>query len=152
MFYQKCFRSEFPTSGGTERADARSCVLTLCEGMRIEIRGHVVVILCILLAGCCRTGVNQEENTRLVGSSVTYSKRPLPPDAQAELDQLNSKCESSAVWCSEFEMLERPETRPPDYALSGECSAFAQVCKQRLAAMGVKVRWNSETKRYEVAE
>ena len=117
-----------------------------------ETAVRLLVILCSLLAGCGRTAVNQGEETRQALPTVAHSNRPLAPEAQAELDQLNFKCQHSAAWRGEFDMLERPETRPPNYAVSGECSAFARVCKQRLAALGVKVRWDSETKRYEVAE
>ena len=71
----------------------------------------------------------------------------LTPDAQAELDSLNYKCINSAAWRAEYEFLENPND--PNRLVSGECRAFVSLRKARLAAYGVKVKWNSEKGIYE---
>jgi len=83
---------------------------------------------------------------------IGKADKALSPEAKAELDQLNFKCANSTAWSEEFDRLERPETRPPNYLVSGECRAFANDCKKRLAALGIKVKWNSEKKLYEAQE
>ena len=100
--------------------------------------------------GCAVPDSKQGQQAGPPVVAAQHEKKQLLPEAQAELDQLNFKCENSAVWRAQFDMLERPETIPPNFIVSGECRAFADDCKERLAALGVKVRWNAKTKRYEV--
>lgn len=75
---------------------------------------------------------------------------PLSKEAQTVLNGLNLKAADSA-WQSAIEMIERPETRPPNTVDSGEVTAFLSGSKKRLADLGVRVAWNTASKRYEVA-
>jgi len=81
--------------------------------------------------------------TRISPASLVLSK-----EAQAVLDGLNLKAADPA-WQREFDMIERPETRPPNRKISGEVTAFLSSSKQCLAKLGVRVRWNANTKLYE---
>ena len=75
--------------------------------------------------------------------------QPVSHAAQVVLDDLSLKC-SSPAWSSEFDLIERPKARPTNYIVSGEVSAYLADAKKRLAEFGVSVKWNHETKRYEV--
>jgi hypothetical protein len=82
--------------------------------------------------------------------SAAWSPGSSAAPAQAVLDELNYKAENSAAWRSEFDRLERPEVRPSNYVVSGECAAFVRNGKERLATLGFNVRWNDRTSRYEL--
>ncbi|NQU19976.1 MAG: hypothetical protein HQ567_01740 [Candidatus Nealsonbacteria bacterium] len=77
------------------------------------------------------------------------ASEPLAPEAQSVLDRLNGAC-ASKPWREEIDWIERPETRPENLDISGEVSAFVSDCKQRLAKLGVALKWNAEKKVYEV--
>lgn len=66
------------------------------------------------------------------------------------LDELNRKAADPA-WQSAIDMIERPEIRPANQVDSGEVTTFLSDSKQRLAKLGVRVRWNATSKRYEAA-
>lgn len=70
-------------------------------------------------------------------------------DAKAELDKLNLLC-SDPSWRSALELIERPELRPANYADMGEATSMLEMRKGRLAALGIKVKWNSDKKIYDV--
>lgn len=89
-------------------------------------------------------------------ASLIFPKTRLPTagpllsqEAQAILDGLNLKAADPA-WRSEFDRIERPETRPPNQVNSGEATAFLSDSKRRLKNWGVRVAWNATSKRYEV--
>ena len=94
------------------------------------------VVACLFAIGCTQ-------------NSLTRSPQPLQPEAQAILDRLN-KQSSDEPWRSEVDMIERPETRPENYVTSGEVNGFVSDSKERLAKHGVRVKWNIQTKHYEV--
>ena len=103
-----------------------------------------LVLLCLVLCGCsARTSVQP------VTTVSEVAHQPVSSTAQAVLDDLSLKC-SSPAWSSEFDLIERPEARPTYYKVSGEASAYLADSKKRLAALGVKVKWNHEKMRYEV--
>jgi predicted transglutaminase-like cysteine proteinase len=106
-----------------------------------------LLILCWGITGCVK-----QHPVQPAVVAPQHSAKALSPEAQAELDRLNFQCANSTVWSSEFDRLERPWTQPPNYKVSGECRAFANDCKKRLAALGVKVKWNSDKKCYESQE
>lgn len=107
-------------------------------------RYAITLALCAIITGCAdKTAPPRPEPI------LAATLKPLPPEAQSALDRLNGAC-ASDPWRSEVDMIERPETRPENRAISGEVSAFVSDCKERLAKHGVQVRWNAEKKLYEV--
>jgi hypothetical protein len=94
------------------------------------------VVACLIAVGCAQ-------------NPPARSPQELQPDAQAILDRLNKQC-SDEPWRSEVDMIERPETRPENYATSGEVNGFVSDSKERLAKHGVRVKWNVQAKQYEV--
>lgn len=90
-----------------------------------------------------------ESSARAPEPEQTASREPLSPEAQSAFDRLNAQC-ASEPWQREIDMIERPETRPENYNISGEATAFVAECKERLAKQGVHVKWNPSKKLYEV--
>ena len=103
-----------------------------------------LLIAFTIVAGCAKSpSPSAPEPVR------TVTAKSLPQEAQSALDRLNGAC-ASDPWREEIDLIERPETRPENRAISGEVSAFVSDCKERLAKQGVQVKWNSEKKLYEV--
>jgi hypothetical protein len=96
----------------------------------------ILFVACLALIGCSQK------------PSVSFAE-PLQPDAQAVLNRLNTQC-AKDPWRSDVDMIERPETRPANYKTSGEVNGFVSSSKESLAKHGVRVKWNSEKKQYEV--
>lgn len=104
----------------------------------------------ILLAICmAMTGCMEESSVPAPEQEQTASKGSLSTEAQSALDRLNASC-ADEFWKSEIDMIERPETRPKDYIISGEVNGFVLECKECLAKLGVHVKWNPSKQLYEV--
>jgi hypothetical protein len=88
------------------------------------------------------------QGTNTIVASDWSKPTALSQEAQAVLDGLNQKAGDPA-WQSAIDMIERPETRPPNLKDSGEVTAFLSVKKQDLAKLGVRIRWNAKAKCYE---
>lgn len=107
-------------------------------------RYAVILALCAIITGCADKPAPPRPEPM-----QTATLKPLPQEAQSALERLNGACTSDA-WRSEIDMIERPETRPENYDISGEVSSFVSDCKERLVKHGVQVKWNAEKKLYEV--
>ena len=100
--------------------------------------------MCAIITGCAE----KPAPSRPEAAQAAIPK-PLPQEAQSELNRLNGPCASDS-WRNEIDMIERPETRPENRVISGEVSAFVSDCKERLAKLGVRVKWDPTKKVYEI--
>ena len=111
--------------------------------MKLILIAFTVLVVLTAIGGC-----KKEPASRVTTSAEPATRKPFPPEVQSLLDRLNAQCASDA-WRSEIDMIERPETHPKDYIISGEVTGFIEDCKESLAARGVQVKWNHVKKVYE---
>lgn len=114
--------------------------------LAITIATLSLAIPCFILSGC-----KPENSISRTSDAPEGAHKPLTAEAQAEFDGLNLQC-SDVVWRQEIDMIERPETRPPNRKVSGEVSSWLADRKGRLAALGVEVKWDSERQIYELGD
>lgn len=104
----------------------------------------IVLAIFTVMIGCM-----EESSIPAPEHEQTASGESLSPEAQSLLDRLNDSCADES-WRREIDMIERPETRPWDYIISGEVNGFVSECKESLAKLGVHVKWNHSKQLYEM--
>lgn len=102
----------------------------------------IVIVLGLVSLGC---GTPKHPEPTIHSSA----REPLSSEAQRFWDRLVEQC-ASPIWAKQFDMIERPETLPPNFVISGEVLGFLLLAKDRLAESGVLVKWNHEKLLYEV--